>query len=304
MRLMEVISPIITEDVQPIALAKDGYTIEQVNKVVDFIRANCTKWLAETNNGRYTFFRGIRANMASYHAFTKTVRTDRQPRDSIPLGHDTYNAMIEAVGGIADRSNSVFATSKYSEARNYGTLGGQASVIFPIGDYHYTWSKKWDDWNIESTESLESMISQYMIYTPDLQADAEYAWEEMLDQLESSAANAQSEDAREELEQEIRLLSTPAGKFDYMEEYIEDSDSNSMLFELFTDPDNYHVDRLKQVIMVDEGLTAAADLHHEVMIQCANVLYINNEFYELVWSVLNGKEPDFTVFGKVPGEAP
>lgn len=311
MRLFELVAPQLITEVgrwsspQPIAMDSDGISIEQITLVANYIQENCSKWLAETDSGRYTFFRGIKENTEKYLAFTLPVLTNREPRDSIRLGHDAYNAIIEAMGGTADRSNSVFAVSDYTTAKAYGAHpSGQASIIFPIGDYSYTWSKAWDDWNIDDIDTLESFVGRYMYNIPDLRADAEYAYEQLLDTLQQQAANAQTEIARGQLESEITGLETWQGKRDFIEEYIEDNNGSEAAHEAYTNPSSYNTKTLARTIMVDEDLCVAAEMKHELMIHCENVLYIDPGFYELVWAVLHGHEPVFTFRGKAPGEAP
>ena len=304
MRLLELVTPrLITENVQPVAMASDGISIEQVTMVADYIKKNCSQWLNETDGGRYTFFRGLKENMASYLAFVQRVRTDREPRDSIQLGHDAYNAVIEAVGGTANRSNSVFALSSYSQAKSYGAPRGQASIIFPIGNYSYTWSKAWDDWNIDDIDTLESFVGRYVHQALDIRGDAEYALEELLDMLEHEATNARTEADRKDIEDEIRGLETWQGKQDFIDEYIESNDGIETAYEVYTDPNNYDKEALSQIIMVDQGLTTAAELKHEVMIHCENVLYIDHQFYEFVWSALHGQEPDLSILSKGRSQA-
>lgn len=298
MRLFELIQQPLIESVTPVSLARDGLTIEQATLIADYIKTNCRKWLDETNNGQYVFYRGMQENYSKYLAFIKRVRTDREPKDSLPIGHDAYNAMIEAVGGVANRTNSIFVTSVYGKARQYGVPGGQVSVAFPIGDYSYTWSTAWDDWNIETTEQLESMIGQYMYHMTDIRAEAEYWWEEEINKLEDKAVNAKTENEREQIEKELDYLQTQHGKDAFIEEHIEEEDES--IYEMFTDANNYKKEALSKILMVDRGLTQAAKTNHEVMINCDNVLYIEHGFYAVVRAILNNEEPDLVRFSKVP----
>lgn len=298
MRLFELIQQPLKETVTPVSLASDGITIEQATLIADYIKTNCRKWLNETNNGQIVFYRGMRQNYSKYLAFIKRVRTDRDPKDSLQIGHDTYNAMIDAVGGVANRTNSVFVVSSYVTARDYGLPGGQVSVAFPIGDYSYTWSTEWHDWNIQSVEHLESMVDPYIYHSTDIRADAEYHWEEEINKLEDMAANARTESDREQIEKDIDYLQTQSGKDAFIEEYIEDE--NEAAYESFTDPNNYKKEKLSKILMIDQGLLKAAEMNHEVMINCDNVLYVDHEFYDVVRAILNNKEPDLLRFSKTP----
>jgi hypothetical protein len=59
-----------------------------------------------------------------------------------PITNDLYNTIIAKLGGVANRSNSIFVTGKREEASGYG----KAYIVFPIGNFNYTWSPAWADW--------------------------------------------------------------------------------------------------------------------------------------------------------------
>lgn len=297
MRLMELIQSQITrEAIEPLVVASVDYghggdiVEQQIAQVADFMKANCAKWLAETDGGRYTFFRGRREDTSKYLAFIKPVRTDRDPRDSIPLAHYAYNAMIDAVGGTANRSNSIFATSHYHDAHMYSVPDGMVSVIVPIGDYSYTWSRRWDDWNVESIEGLEKTVSRYLLHVPNIQEEAERAWEEEIDELRRKAEDTFTSEDQAYYENQIEALESHDGKFDFIDEYRDDHAHDEHMFSAYSDPNNYHAGRLREIILVNQQLSLASEMKHEVMIHCDKALYINSTFYQQVWPALGGEQ--------------
>jgi hypothetical protein len=66
----------------------------------------------------------------------KKVRKDRNPLNSGQYIHEILDELFFERFEIKARSQSLFVTSKYSEASNYGT----PYVIFPIGKFNTIWS--------------------------------------------------------------------------------------------------------------------------------------------------------------------
>lgn len=115
---------------------QSGYT------VANFIRQHCGKWLAEIGRPNYVFYRGAKLADPVDTAKVLPIPKNRPPRDSTPIQNAAFIAMIKAAGGVANRFNSAFVTSKFSSATEYGDV----YVFMPIGDFHYTWSTEWADW--------------------------------------------------------------------------------------------------------------------------------------------------------------
>jgi hypothetical protein len=74
--------------------------------------------------------------------FTRSIRTDRYPRDTPPQAHNFMDEVFYKAFGVRARSNSIFVVGKVEEAKNYGKVYG----IFPNGtNYKIIWSPKVDD---------------------------------------------------------------------------------------------------------------------------------------------------------------
>lgn len=116
--------------------------IASTTKILDFIHKNCSNWLSQTGNGYKKVYRGMRfSGNKEASIFVKKVRSERKPSDSNNRNQETFNDLLDSIGCIANRKNSVFCTSDYSQARSYG----EVFVALPIGDFHYTWSPQWKD---------------------------------------------------------------------------------------------------------------------------------------------------------------
>lgn len=132
------------------------HAIEVAKKIIKYIKTNCKPWLSKTQNGKLIAYRGSRTLAGSGKAFVKATRTDRKPKDTGLNRHETFNNLIAVAGGTANRSNSLFCTSSPNQAASYGTV----YVMFPVGNFKYTWSPKYRDW---TNDLEEDEIEEYFL---------------------------------------------------------------------------------------------------------------------------------------------
>lgn len=109
------------------------------NNLEEFILKNCQPYIKENPDWKIDpLFRGINDHkLVSIHQ----IRTDRNPKDSRKFYHDLYNAAFAANNISSNRSNSIFCTGDSQKANQYGRV----YVIFPIGNFKYTWSPTIED---------------------------------------------------------------------------------------------------------------------------------------------------------------
>lgn len=129
---------------------------EENQKVANYLKTHCGPWLEHTNNGNDVVYRGTKIRMDYESVALKTVRNDRTPKDSSGFMHNVYNLLISIAGGKANRSNSIFVTSNSHQASIYGTV----FTVFPIGQFHYTWSPYTTDWTVKL--GMEEIRNQVM----------------------------------------------------------------------------------------------------------------------------------------------
>lgn len=91
------------------------------------------------------------------YPFHRPYRENREPKDSGLYHQDLYNAAIDAAGGIADRSNSVFVSGNMIHARKYG----EVYVVFPMGKFNYTYHLGIKDWYDKLGNILEGIAPAY-----------------------------------------------------------------------------------------------------------------------------------------------
>jgi len=73
--------------------------------------------------------------------FEKTIRSDRDPKDTPSWLHRKLDKMFNKKFGIKARSNSLFCTGSAGQAQGYGDI----FVIFPKGPYKIIWSDEVPD---------------------------------------------------------------------------------------------------------------------------------------------------------------
>lgn len=116
--------------------------IEKGKRIVAYIQKNCAPWIAEAGV-KSTVYRGVRTQgKEGALAYLQSVRKARKPKDTDNQRNKLFIQLINDVGGVANRHNSVFGTSKEGVARAYGDV----YAMFPVGEFHYTWSPEWLDW--------------------------------------------------------------------------------------------------------------------------------------------------------------
>lgn len=93
----------------------------------------------------------------SEEPFQRPFRDNREPKDSGLYHQDLYNLAIEAGGGTANRSNSIFVSGNMVHARKYG----EVYVVFPMGDFNYTFHLGIKDWYDKLGNILEGIAPAY-----------------------------------------------------------------------------------------------------------------------------------------------
>ncbi len=114
----------------------------QYKEATQFLLENCKEWLAAHNNQPTLAYRGLRGNQDVVLPSKGAYRENRAPTDSPPILHKLFDNAIAKAGLVANRSNSIFVTGSKDFAKKYGAV----FMVFPIGPFHYTWSKSAKDW--------------------------------------------------------------------------------------------------------------------------------------------------------------
>lgn len=166
------------------------------SQIINMLVRDCRPWLLESKG--QLVYRG-EFNENQPEMVKKTVRTNRQPVDTPKEAHDAIVELIRKLGFIANRDNSIFVSASALAARGYGDV----HVIFPIGNYSYTWGNDvWDmyadftrEYNIDRVYNLSSIDANRLktklnSFDPNTDADMrDLAWikrQFYLDQMNSN----------------------------------------------------------------------------------------------------------------------
>ncbi len=103
------------------------------------LESECSEYLAMVRETQIWMFRGM--HNEEKQIFMGMPRNNRNPMDSSHNFQLAFDRILKAKGFIALRSNSIFCTSSYEQAENYG----HPFFILPINGFSYTWSQTHDD---------------------------------------------------------------------------------------------------------------------------------------------------------------
>lgn len=140
---------------------KESENVKSIDDIITLVKRDCKPWLdvvANLQHGKRMIFRGITVPV-SQPIITRTVRTDRKPRDSEQWIHDALDEMFEDRFGFKYRSQGLFTSPSRGTAKGYTAKRGQmidegtVCMIFPKGNIDYCFSKTTKDvsWDIEAS---------------------------------------------------------------------------------------------------------------------------------------------------------
>lgn len=147
----------------------EGQLSIESKEMVELIRRDCKPWLEQSAGN--LVYRGMK-NKARF--IKKKVRKDRRPLASPKLLHNYVEDKMKKMRLNARRTNSVFVSGSLAVAHGYGGTYGGPYVIFPIGNFDFTWSPVMDDlfnylprfWQDKPSpdqyEILDSRIGKYI----------------------------------------------------------------------------------------------------------------------------------------------
>lgn len=139
---------------------KEGFKDEQeeadvYKTVAQALVRRAKDYISEVGQPMRLMYRGY--ERYSEEPFHRPYRTDRDPKDSGLYHQSLYNDAIEIAGGTADRSNSIFVSGNMVHARKYG----EVYVVFPMGDFNYTYHMGVKDWYDKFGPALEGVAPAY-----------------------------------------------------------------------------------------------------------------------------------------------
>lgn len=117
-----------------------GDDAEYYKRVAMKVLRDAKDFIGESGQPLKLAYRGY--ERAENYPFHRAYRDNRAPKDSSKAITKVFNLAIESEGGTANRNNSIFVSGSARTASIYG----EVYVLFPMGDFNYTWHELIDDW--------------------------------------------------------------------------------------------------------------------------------------------------------------
>ena len=117
-------------------------------KYFSLIEKQCSQFLSDAKRVEKFLYRGMSDGVPVLYG---KPHVDREPMDTNAAVQRKLDDILKMAGFKALRSNSIFTTSDWTQAEEYGSI----YIIFPKNGYSFTWSKKHSDW-IPSMKNLSS----------------------------------------------------------------------------------------------------------------------------------------------------
>jgi hypothetical protein len=108
-------------------------------EVVELLKSECSEIynLYKSTGFKNLFFRGEKDANDKYEPFKAGIYQNRIPVQMDPKLHETFNAAMMRVGLGAHRGNSIFTSSNFIVAADWGNT----CIVFPTNGFKYTWFK-------------------------------------------------------------------------------------------------------------------------------------------------------------------
>lgn len=106
-------------------------------EVIELLKTECSEIynLYKSTGFKNFFFRGEKDANDKYEPFKASIYKDRIPVQMHLKIHEMFNAAMTRVGLVAHRGNSIFTSSNFIVAADWGNT----CVIFPTNGFKYTW---------------------------------------------------------------------------------------------------------------------------------------------------------------------
>ena len=112
---------------------KDPYA-----KLIKEIESKCGNYLKAMKQAQMALWRGMSTKDDVIHGRSWV---NRETLNSDEEQQETFDKILDKLGILAQRGNSIFTTSAKDQAENYGNL----HLIFPLNSSKFAWSKKYKD---------------------------------------------------------------------------------------------------------------------------------------------------------------
>jgi len=143
--MLHIVDSQINQLTQQLQSASQLSPAEQ--ELIQFIQTHCGNYLTHVKKVKNWLYRGA----TGANQYIARSRDTRRPKDSSKSAQELFDDQLRVLGFTALRSNSIFATSDFYHAAQFGD---QIYVIFPLDNHStYTYTKH-DDITLDSPEEL------------------------------------------------------------------------------------------------------------------------------------------------------
>jgi len=129
-----------------------------LEEILDLLWTKCNPFLKDLlTNGTFTGFMYSGRN-DKRDIIKRKVRKDRYPKDTPPVVHEALDEIFDKEFGWKARSNAVFCTGDYNQAKEYGNV----YMIFPVGKYKLLYNRNIKD--LYARYNLDQMQIRFQMW--------------------------------------------------------------------------------------------------------------------------------------------
>jgi len=269
----------------------ESIAVASLEDVLYMLYYNCKPFLKELLRGGNInpMWSGRSGNKG---LFIKKIRKQRAPKDMPYATHEALDEEFQTKFGVYARSESIFCTGRYNDAKDYGD---NTYMIFPTGTkYKFIWSTEirdlFTDWYDDPKINWYDDPEENMNY---LRSDDENEVHEIAYNMSDQAYEDLSDDVLQELED------TNIDRYRWVTTHIDDymNDARDEYLDTIKDRNNDILDDLMKSY-TDKNLNKAIESGNEIMVLTKEVLGIH-ELYETgvkhYFRVNGTKEPTSTI---------
>lgn len=284
-------------DAQEAEFKKD--ILKQIHAVSFMIKKQCQPWLKQRIS--QPVYRGFRTASSEKIAFIRKVRHDRRPKDSDQKLHDMFDFVIDQLGLTANRHNSMFTSGSLQVAASYGS----PYVLYPTGNFSYTWSETMRDWYSHNNDFLGQLLlgtmerqknlkNEYVKKNPDLMNALIKLKKQKVDIQKTSYESDQSWASKEMVKRSRARYEEERTKplYKYLDTLVHGSGYDLIIG--YPELRPYVMQPIKvanrelQIRGDDNSLNDAIKSNHEVMIHCDSIICVHLSIYPIIQKFLQG----------------
>jgi hypothetical protein len=205
------------------------------------------------------------------------------------------------MGLIANRSNSVFASSNKKSVLVYAEVPEKVFIVIPIGDFHFAWSPKISDLQQDIFDTwMDDNVwdKQFFTYPDNVKKEAQVIIRKEIRQEEAILRKLRKQffNTPKSKQKDIKLEIQKSGiKLKNLQDQYDNFVPEDWLD--YVPKKELNMKKFRSVLKSyrqDKNLIEAIKSGNEIMIASKEVLLIRVSFYEdIVARLLNGEEPRF-----------